>query len=110
MAVICTFILTLTLCYPLFFEQTKQEAKDEATYLTYVFNHHLTDPKELLKDAQPHTRITWSDPDGNVIFDNSAELDKMENHLLRQEVQIAQKVGTGENDRKKTKKRNNKYI
>lgn len=39
-AVICTFILTLTLCYPLFFEHTKQEVKDEATYLTYVFNHH----------------------------------------------------------------------
>lgn len=31
------------------FEHTKQEVKDEATYLTYVFNHHLTDPKELLK-------------------------------------------------------------
>ena len=61
-AVICTFILTLTLCYPLFFEHTKQEVKDEATYLTYVFNHHLTDPKELLKDAQTQTRITWIDP------------------------------------------------
>lgn len=109
MAVICTFILTLTLCYPLFFEHTKQEVKDEATYLTYVFNHHLTDPKELLKDAQTQTRITWIDPEGNVIFDNSAEPDKMENHLLRQEVQIAQKVGTGESYRISTTLGTNTY-
>ena len=108
-AVICTFILTLTLCYPLFFEHTKQEVKDEATYLTYVFNHHLTDPKELLKDAQTQTRITWIDPEGNVIFDNSAEPDKMENHLLRQEVQIAQKVGTGESYRISTTLGTNTY-
>lgn len=109
MAVICTFILTLTLCYPLFFEHTKQEVKDEATYLTYVFNHHLTDPKELLKDAQTQTRITWIDSEGNVIFDNSAEPDKMENHLLRQEVQIAQKVGAGESYRISTTLGTNTY-
>lgn len=109
MAVICTFILTLTLCYPLFFEHTKQEVKDEATYLTYVFNHHLTDPKELLKDAQTQTRITWIDPKGNVLFDNSAEPDKMENHLLRQEVQIAQKVGSGESYRISTTLGTNTY-
>lgn len=91
------------------FEHTKQEVKDEATYLTYVFNHHLTDPKELLKDAQTQTRITWIDPEGNVIFDNSAEPDKMENHLLRQEVQIAQKVGTGESYRISTTLGTNTY-
>ena len=92
MAVICTFILTLTLCYPLFFEHTKQEVKDEATYLTYVFNHHLTDPKELLKDAQTQTRITWIDSEGNVIFDNSAEPDKNgKSSFASRKYKIAQK-------------------
>lgn len=110
MAVICTFILTLTLCYPLFFEHTKQEVKDEATYLIYVFNHHLmADPKELLENAQTQTRITWIDPDGNVLFDNNAEPEKMENHLLRQEVQIAKKVGIGEAYRISTTLETNTY-
>lgn len=95
-SVICTFILTLTLCYPLFFDYTKQEVKDEATYLTYVFNHKMTDPTDLLKDTQTQTRITWIDKNGDVIFDNSAPISTMENHLMRQEVQAAQKVGSGE--------------
>lgn len=109
MSVICTFIVTLTLCYPLFFEHTKQEVKDEATYLTYVFDHHLTDPKDLLKDAQTQTRITWIDSDGTVLFDNSAEPSTMENHLLRQEVQSAINDGLGESYRISTTLGTNTY-
>ena len=95
-SVVCSFILTLTLCYPLFFEHTKQEVKDEATYLSYVFNHKLTDPKALFQDAQTQTRITWIAPDGKVLFDNDASADSMENHILRQEVQSAKNSGNGE--------------
>lgn len=79
-----------------FFDYTKQEVKDEATYLTYVFNHKMTDPIKLLKDTQTQTRITWIAKNGDVIFDNSAPISTMENHFMRQEVQTAQKIGIGE--------------
>lgn len=66
-SVICTFLLTLTLSYPLFFENTKGEVRDESTYLTYVFNHRVTDPIELLKSTHTQTRITWIDSNGVVL-------------------------------------------
>lgn len=108
-SVVCSFIITLTLCYPLFFEHTKQEIKDEATYLSYVFNHHLTDPKSLFKDAQTQTRVTWISADGTVLFDNDASADTMENHLLRQEIQSAIKNGNGESYRISTTLGTNTY-
>lgn len=108
-SVVCSFIITLTLCYPLFFEHTKQEVKDEATYLSYVFNHQLTDPKSLFKDAQTQTRVTWIAADGTVLFDNDASADTMENHLLRQEIQSAKTNGTGESYRISTTLGTNTY-
>lgn len=95
-SVICTFVLTLILCYPLLFENTKQEVKDEATYLMYVFNNRSISPEDFLSNAHTKTRITWIDDKGNVIFDNNSSADTMENHLLRQEVQSALTTGSGE--------------
>lgn len=109
LSVVCTFILTLTLCYPLFFEHTKQEVKDEAVYLTYVFNHNLSDPLKLLHNAHTQTRITWIDTSGNILFDNSAEAAHMENHLLRSEIQSALDIGIGEAYRISTTLGNNTY-
>lgn len=109
LSVICTFILTLTLCYPLFFAHTKQEVKDEAVYLTYVFNHNLSDPVKLLSSTHTQTRVTWIDTEGDVLFDNSAEAANMENHLLRQEIQSALDVGVGEAYRISTTLGSNTY-
>ena len=109
LSVVCTFILTLTLCYPLFFEHTKQEVKDEAVYLTYVFNHNLSDPLKLLHNAHTQTRITWIDINGNILFDNSAEAAHMENHLLRPEIQSALDIGIGEAYRISTTLGSNTY-
>ncbi|OUO39062.1 histidine kinase [Megamonas hypermegale] len=109
LSVICTFILTLTLCYPLFFKHTKQEVKDESVYITYLFNNNLSDPIQFLNDTHTQTRITWIDSDGNVLFDNSAEAANMENHLLRQEIQSALSTGVGEAYRISTTLGSNTY-
>ncbi len=95
-SVICTFILTLILCYSLLFQNTKQEVKDEAVYLTHAFNNGSVTPTDFLYNTHTQTRITWIDGKGNVIFDNSSTPDSMENHLLRQEVQSALINGYGE--------------
>ena len=41
-------------------------------------------------------RITWIQSDGEVLFDNEANADHMENHLEREEVREAMTTGEGE--------------
>ena len=108
-SVICTFLLTLVLSYPLFLENTKQEVKDESVYLVYIFNHGRFSSEKLSQVARTQTRITWINSDGIVLFDNDSETNKMENHLLRPEVQSALKDGTGEAYRISTTVGSNTY-
>ena len=95
-SVICTFIITLVLCYPLIFANTKEEVRDEAMYLSYVFNDTSMSASDFLKSAKTHTRITWIDKEGAVLFDNDINEQSMENHLQRKEVQDAINKGSGE--------------
>ena len=44
-------------------------------------------------------RITWIAPDGKVLYDNQADTDNMENHLEREEVREAIRLGYGESAR-----------
>jgi len=44
-------------------------------------------------------RITWIDPEGNVLYDNEANWTRMESHLEREEVKEALETGYGEADR-----------
>lgn len=44
-------------------------------------------------------RVTWIGGDGEVLYDNSSDADKMENHLEREEVREALEVGYGESSR-----------
>ena len=44
-------------------------------------------------------RITWIQSDGEVLFDNEANADHMENHLEREEVREAMTTGEGESSR-----------
>ena len=44
-------------------------------------------------------RITWIDPDGNILYDSESDRGAMENHLEREEVQKALAEGYGESRR-----------
>lgn len=55
--------------------------------------------EELMKYMQPELRVTLLDWQGNVIFDNRADANLMENHLKRPEVQKSIGFGTGTNVR-----------
>lgn len=44
-------------------------------------------------------RITWIDADGTVLYDNENDVETMENHLAREEVQQALQSGIGESSR-----------
>ena len=93
---ILTFILTLGLCYSLFFQHSKQEVRDEAMYLSYVFNNNTVNADDLLTDTETRTRITWINDQGDVLFDNNTDPSEMDNHISRQEIQSALKTGSGE--------------
>lgn len=47
-------------------------------------------------------RLTWIDATGKVLYDSAAEAGSMENHLQREEVQMALKEGEGESSRYST--------
>ncbi len=49
-------------------------------------------------DAEDY-RITWIDSDGTVLFDNRADVEKMQNHMERKEVKEAFSEGFGEDTR-----------
>lgn len=52
---------------------------------------------EHLKKALPYeVRLTYIDKNGNIIYDNMADKNDMENHLDRKEIQQALNNGTGE--------------
>ena len=44
-------------------------------------------------------RITWIAPDGSILFDSSIATTEMENHLEREEIQMALSEGYGESSR-----------
>lgn len=50
----------------------------------------------LRRNTDPNIRLTIIDLDGNVLFDNMANPQTMENHLDREEVKDALKFGEGE--------------
>lgn len=50
----------------------------------------------LKRNTDPNIRLTIIDLDGNVLFDNMADSQTMENHLDRSEVKDALKYGEGE--------------
>ncbi len=56
----------------------------------------------LMKNADPNIRLTIIDLDGNVLFDNMADPQSMENHLDREEVKDALEFGEGEAIRNST--------
>lgn len=70
-------------------------------------NHSLyevdtTRLNELLQYMQPELRLTLIDHKGEVLYDNRLEADRMENHLLRPEVQESLAEGSGSNIRRST--------
>lgn len=53
--------------------------------------------KEYLEQLPPDNyRLTWISPEGTVIFDSSADTNRMENHSDREEIREAFEEGTGD--------------
>ncbi len=83
-------IFTIGIQYQMYDESTKDSLKDKA----YIISLN-SESGDLSKYADAKERITLITSSGNVLFDNKAIADKMENHLSRKEVTEALDSGEG---------------
>ena len=91
-------LLTLCLSTVIFYELFKSEVMDELETYAHVIKD--TEGYRNLSDGSydpsvDNLRITIVKEDGEVLYDSYADVEQMENHADRQEIQQALKNGTG---------------
>ena len=100
------YVIIVGILYDYFDRQIKTELKTEAEYIAcglesvgdaYLdsFDHNQYISGKVSASQVHKNRITWVDSDGNVLFDSTADKQKMENHKNRDEIQKALKNGEG---------------
>lgn len=80
--------------YQYFGKQLNSELEKEVRYLAYGVEQQGQEYLEQIKYGD--SRITYIDENGNVLYDNTADENKMENHKNREEFQEALSKGKGE--------------
>lgn len=104
-AILSTIITILVAIFMIFtfyqFNRNNQmdSLKDTGNLISNVVL--FSDPSELdnLNISENDIRVTLIDLDGEVVFDNKADLDQLENHIDRPEVKQALESGSGESIR-----------
>jgi two-component system phosphate regulon sensor histidine kinase PhoR len=97
LVLVTTIALIMGALFHFFEEQIQKELENEAGYLSQAVEKtgiHFFDGFE--KQAN---RVTLVDADGKVLFDSDAEVEKLDNHADREEINAAMKNGTGKSIR-----------
>lgn len=99
---ILTAVFTTLFQYRTTRENLQTQIEEEATYIAEAFNVVEGEARASLfnrigKISQ--NRITWISEGGEVLYDNRADADTMDNHLSRPEVSEAASNGAGESER-----------
>lgn len=97
-AVLLTNFLTVFTMYNAYEESITQELRQEAEYVIRALEAS-PDQVSYLRGLETNNRITLIENDGTVVFDNSAKVSGMENHMNRPEVVMAMENGWGESTR-----------
>lgn len=92
-----SLIFIMGICYQYFSILQKEQLKNE-TELT-AQGVALSGEDYFNGLDTENYRITWIDPEGNVLYDNEVNTKKMENHRQREEVREALDSGYGEAER-----------
>ena len=98
---VSALITALLLCQDLQ-TQMRQSVVTEVRYLESAMEVSGADYLEHLKsrgDGNSVNRITWVNPDGEVLYDSFADSESLENHKDRPEIAAALKNGRGESVR-----------
>lgn len=101
-AVLASAVFTTAAVYTVFNNKLREELENSADFVTDLLEAGY-DLEELLRSdavANSATRITLIAEDGEVLFDNHADIREMENHLHREEVQEALEEGSSQTVRR----------
>lgn len=101
-AVLASAVFTTAAIYTVFNNKLREELENSADFVTDLLEAGY-DLEELLRSdavANSATRITLIAEDGEVLFDNHADIREMENHLHREEVQEALEEGSSQTVRR----------
>lgn len=98
-AVVCIGLMLMLTMYQLFTRQLRTSLSGELNFLAAAMDQ-IEDPAPLFDELDDSkTRLTWIDEEGRVLYDSASDADKMENHLLRPEVQDTLESGSGSSRR-----------
>lgn len=90
--ILISIILIMGILYEYFQNQLKSELKKQADYISAAVSSEGISYFDKINSDE---RVTLIAPDGTVIADTRADLDKLENHLDRKEIQLALQNGSG---------------
>lgn len=99
---ILTAVFTTLFQYRTARENLQTQIEEEATYISEAFDTVESGARASLFDRIgkiSQNRITWISENGEVLYDNRADADNMDNHLSRPEVSAAASDGAGESER-----------
>lgn len=94
-------IFTVIALVTVFYHQFQQQMIGDLRNCANIIEHALDSVQEsermtmLERMSKDSLRITWIDEDGNVLFDNEADVNTMADHSNRPEVQAAVSGGDG---------------
>lgn len=95
-AILTTLTFSMVVSYEMIRDQVYEEIQAYAYLLKDVFTEASPDWDKLTNiKTEDELRITVIQNDGNVIFDNYADTSQMDNHLGREEIQLALINGEG---------------
>lgn len=87
----------------------REEVRQEARYICEAVRIAGPEYLEELDNVEVHTRVTWIDEDGTVLYDSGENQNRLENHKDREEVEAAMKNGSGEKIRMSSTKKTEMY-
>ena len=99
---VLAIVITMLVMFRIFYDVYREQVKEDLATVA----HTLSDANIFQEDNQTgyafdpsYLRVTWIGEDGKVLYDNSADEHKMENHAERPEVVEAFRSGSGESVR-----------
>lgn len=97
LVLIATIALIMGILFRFFEAQIQTELENEANYLSKAVEEEGGCFFEGLEKQK--NRITWIDTDGKVLFDSDVEVENLDNHADREEINEAIKNGSGKSIR-----------
>lgn len=98
MVLLLTSALLVGTLYNVYENRISAELRTEAEHIVYALDR-MQDELDFLRGLTPNHRITLISPDGDVLYDSTADESRMDSHAQLPEVSAALAQGAGESRR-----------